>query len=92
MRIEAYNQVMQVYGKQKIKKTANYSSVSSARDALELSGTGKDLQTARAAVAETEDVRKELTAPLKEKIQAGTYDVSGESFAEKLLEKMEALA
>ncbi len=92
MRIEAYNQVMQVYGKQKVKKTERSSSAISARDALELSGTGKDLQTARAAVAEAADVRKELTTPLKERIQAGTYNVSGESFAEKLLEQMEALA
>ena len=92
MRIEAYNQVMQVYGNQKVKKTEKSSSVSAARDALELSGTGRDLQTARAAVAEAADVRKELTAPLKEKIQAGTYEVSGESFAEKLLERMEAMA
>lgn len=92
MRIEAYNQVMQVYGSQKVKKTAKSSSALSARDALELSGAGRDLQTARAAVAEAADVRKELTTPLKEKIKAGSYAVTGESFAEKLLERMEALA
>ena len=39
------------------------------------------------AVADSPDIREELTAPLKEKINAGTYNVSSESFADKLMKK-----
>ncbi|SFK77700.1 anti-sigma-28 factor, FlgM family [Lachnospiraceae bacterium KH1T2] len=92
MRVEAYNQVMQIYGKQKSNKVNSSSSVSSAKDALELSEFGYDLQTAKKAVADAQDVREDLTAPLKAKIEAGTYDVSGESFADKLMAKLSELA
>ena len=48
----------------------------------------KDYQTAMKAVAACSDVREELTTPLKEKIQAGTYKVDADVFAEKLLRKI----
>ena len=92
MRVEAYNQVMQVYGAQKLKKAEAAKNVSRGKDAVEFSGLGMDLQTAKAAVAEAADIREELTAPLKAQIQNGTYEVSGESFAEKLMAKLEQFA
>ena len=33
------------------------------------------------------DVREEVVAPLKKAINAGTYEVSGDQFAQKLFEK-----
>ena len=92
MRVEAYNQVMQVYGAQKVKKAQDIKKASFGNDAVEFSGKGMDLQAAKAAVAVAPDVREELTAPLKEQIQNGTYEVSGESFAEKLMAKMKEFA
>ena len=35
------------------------------------------------------DVREEVVTPLKKSINAGTYQISAESFANKLLEKFE---
>lgn len=87
MRIEAYNQVQQLYNTKKpgqVKKTAS----SSFADQLQISTVGKDIQVAKSAVAACPDVREDVTAPIKASIAAGTYEVSASSFAEKLLENM----
>lgn len=90
MRIEAYNQVQQVYQTKRTGKTQKSASVSRT-DRLQISSFGKDIQTAKAAVASAPDIREELTAPIREKIQDGTYEVSNESFAEKLMKKYEEM-
>ncbi len=92
MRVEAYNQIMQVYGAQKLKKANAVKAAAYGKDAVEFSDRGIDLQTAKAAVAAASDVREELTAPLKEQIQNGTYEVSDESFADKLMAKLAEFA
>jgi negative regulator of flagellin synthesis FlgM len=58
-------------------------------DQVQISSIGKDIQIAKAAVKASPDVRAELTAPIKEKIQSGTYSVETSSFAEKLIQKYE---
>lgn len=90
MRIEAYTQVQQLYQTKKVNQARKSGSVSHA-DQLQISNLGKDFQTARAAVAGSPDLREELTAPIKAKIQSGTYSVDNESFAEKLLKKYEEM-
>lgn len=91
MRIQAYTQVQQLYNTQKNKKTSSTTTVSSKKDALELSSIGKELQIAKKAVSEASDIREDVTAPIKAQIQNGTYEVSGESFAQKLIAKYNAL-
>ncbi len=88
MRIEAYTQVQQIYGNKKTAKMQKSMKAASS-DQLQISNIGKDIQTAKAAVAASSDIREELTAPLKASIANGTYQVSGESFAEKLMQKYE---
>lgn len=90
MRIEAYNQVQQLYNTKKpgqLRKAAG----KSFSDQLQISSVGKDIQTAKTAVAASPDVREDVTAPIKASIAAGTYQVSAESFADKLLEKYEEM-
>ena len=86
MRIEAYNMVSQVYGTQKPHKAQGMTKVSRT-DEVQISSFGKDLAVAKQAVKNAPDVREDVTAPLKASIAAGTYSVSSESFADKLLEK-----
>ena len=87
MRIGAYNQVNQLYGKQSVKK--NHDSVTvgatSARDQVSFSTTGKDIQITKAALSSIPDIREDKVNAIKERIAAGTYDVSAESFADKLI-------
>ena len=88
MRIEAYTQVQQIYKEtSKVKGGSNKKSVNRF-DELQLSSIGKDYQTAKQAVSAAPDVREELIAPLRSSIKSGTYQVSNESFADKLLAEM----
>lgn len=90
MRIESYTQVQQLYRTKKTAK-AQQTSKKASSDQIQISSFGKDIQVAKNAVAASDDIRAELTAPLKASIANGTYQVSGESFAEKLLEKYEEI-
>lgn len=87
MRIEAYTQVQQIYKTQKTDKSQKKASVA-ATDQLQISSIGRDYQVAKQAVAASRDIREEITAPLKNRIQAGTYGVEAGAFADKLLERM----
>lgn len=92
MRIDAYNQIQQIYGNKSIKKTEEKRvSSSSFKDQLLLSAAGKDAQIAKQAVANTPDVREDMVASLKEQIDSGTYEVSADDLAGKLLEKYNGL-
>lgn len=84
MRIEAYNQVQQIY-KTSTTGKAKGAGKTSFSDQFQISSFGKDIQTAKVAVAASPDIREDVTAPIKAKIQNGAYEVSGESFADKLL-------
>lgn len=88
MRIDALSTIQQVYGTQQKRKTTSVQNTSYGRDAVEISSIGKSFQIAKKAVNDSADIRESKTAPLKEQIKAGTYNVSGESFADKLMEKL----
>ena len=90
MRIEAYTQVQQIYKTSKTSKSQKKSGIS-ASDQLEISSFGREYQIAKQAVAASADIREDVTAPLKKSIQAGTYEVSVEKFADKLLQKYEEM-
>ena len=47
------------------------------------------MQVAKQAVQNSPDVREDLVAKYKAQIQDGTYQVSSESFADKLIRHME---
>ena len=88
MRIEAYNAISQIYQGKKPAKVSK-STKSYSRDMLQISSIGKDIQTLKQAVANTSDIRSEITEPIKAAINNGTYSVSNDDFAAKLLEKYE---
>ncbi len=85
MRIDAYNQISQIYQTNNKYKTQKTSSTS-GRDQVEISSFGKAYQVAKSAVSETPDVREDKITDLKARVENGTYDVSPEEFADKLLE------
>lgn len=92
MRIDAYNHIQQLYGTKSIKKTEEKRvNQTSFKDQLMLSAAGKDAQIAKQAVADTPDVRENVIAPIKEQLDNGTYEVSVDDLAGKLLEKYNGL-
>lgn len=84
MRINPYIQVQQMYHTKKA-GTAKKTGSAGRTDGVMISSIGKDIQTAKQAVAAAPDVRAELVEPIKSAVQSGTYDVSGGKFADKLL-------
>ena len=90
MRIDAYNQISQVYGVNQKMKTSSASKVYSA-DKVEISSFGHDLQVAKKAVTESPDVRADRVAEIKAKMQNGTYEIDMDSFADVLLKKFEEM-
>lgn len=87
MRIGSFNQVAQVYGSQPVKKNHNSSQVSAAstKDQVSFSAVGKDIQIAKNALSSVPDVRQDKVNALRASIASGTYQVSAESFADKLM-------
>ena len=90
MRIEAYTQVQQLYNATKPAKLQGKAHVS-ATDRIQISSIGKDIQIAKNAVAAAPDIREDVVAPIRAAVTNGTYQVSAESFAEKLLQKYEEI-
>ena len=86
MRIDAINRVSQLYHANSTKRVAKAGSVEKF-DSVQISQMGKDYQVAKAAVAATPDVRTDLVNDIKQRMQDGTYDVSMEMLADKLLAK-----
>lgn len=91
MRIEAYNQVHQLYQTGKVSKTRQTNGSSRVDQQLQFSSLGKDIRAAQAAVAGAPDIREDLTASIKARVQSGTYSVDNASFAEKLLQKFDEM-
>lgn len=86
MRIEAYTKIQQMYNTTVTNKSQRTAAVRKS-DQLHISTFGKDSQIAKQAVASGSDIREELVASLRDKIRDGSYDVSIESFADKLMAK-----
>ncbi len=90
MRIEAYAQVQQLYNNNSTKQLKKETKSTSFSDQLQISSMGKDIQVAKQAVANSADVREDLVASVKSRINNGTYEVDGASLAEKLYQKYSA--
>ena len=86
MRIDAYNKINQMQSVSKINKVSKKGTVSQT-DKLEISQAGKDYHVAKQAVKEASDIRVDLVNDIKERLANGTYNVSDEDFADKLLER-----
>lgn len=84
MRIEAYNQLQQVYKTNRVQKSAEVAK-SGQMDNVQISSIGKDILTAKNAVKAAPDVREDVVKPIKTAIDNGTYDVSADAFADKLM-------
>lgn len=86
MRIDAYNQVNQIYQATKTAKTKAKPS-KNVTDTLEVSNVGKDLQIAKQALNATSDVREEKINAIKAAMASGTYNVSAEELADNILNR-----
>lgn len=87
MRIEAYNQVAQLYKTNKTSNSHAAATTSMGRDEVQISSFGRDYQIAKKAVAEASDIREDKVTEMKSKYESNDYQVDTGDFASKLLEK-----
>lgn len=80
------NKAMQIYNKKATEKLGNAQSVEGPKDELQLSNKAKEYQIAMQAFKNLPEVRKDLVNDLKNKIQQGSYNVTGEKIADKIIE------
>ena len=86
MRVEAYSAVNRIYQSGAASSAKKGGSTASYSDKLEISRTAKDYQTAKEAVSRTSEVREDKVA-----MEAGTYRVSAQEVAGKMLENIATL-
>ncbi len=86
MRVDALNQVSQLYKQTKPKKVTQ-TNTSYAKDEFQISQTAQDYQIAKKAVSEASEVREEKVAEFKEALASGTYNVSSQEIADKMVSK-----
>ena len=85
MRIDAFNKVSELYKASSVKSTAKAKG-GSFSDKLEISQAGRDYQVAKQAIARTPDIREATVNEIKQRMEAGTYNVTIQDVAEKLVE------
>lgn len=89
MRIDAYNAISQVYNTTKpVKKASSEKKIAAKDDTLEISQFGKAMHVAKKAISEAEDIRMDKVESIKKQMQEGTYQVSDEALADKILESI----
>ncbi len=86
MRIDSISKVAQLYSSNGVTKTEK-KKVRDDKDKVQISQAGRDFQVAKKAVAEAPDVRAARVEDIKKRMAEGTYDVSGEAFAAKVIER-----
>ena len=86
MRIDALNQVSQLYQTSKPKKVLK-NKENDTSDKFEISQSAKDYQTAKAAVKTSSDIMEDKVAELKEAVTSGAYNVSAAEIADKMVGK-----
>ncbi|MDF2951222.1 MAG: hypothetical protein K0S18_805 [Anaerocolumna sp.] len=84
MRIDAYNKVAQLYQSSNAKKAVKVNGLE-ASDQVEISRIGKEYQVAKQAIAGTPDVRMDKVNEIKKRMESGTYNVTMEEVADKIL-------
>ena len=85
MRIDAYNQISQLYQASKPKKITKKSEAT-VKEQYTVSSKGQYYQ-AKKALAAAPDIREEKVAALKEQIASGSYNVSAQEIADSVVSK-----
>jgi len=85
MRVETFTKVSQLYQSSTPAKVEKKEK-GSKNDTLEISHYGKEFHIAKKAALEAPEVREDKVSAMKNSLASGTYQVSMEEVADKLLE------
>lgn len=82
------NKAMQIYNNKATEKVNNTKDVKAPKDELQLSNKAREYQIAMKAFKELPEVREDLVNDLKNQIKQGSYNVTGEEIADKIIESV----
>ena len=82
------NKAMQIYNNKTTEKLDHTKSVEAPKDELQLSNRAKEYQIAMKAFKNLPEVREDLVNDLKNQIKQGSYNVTGEEIADKIIESV----
>ncbi|MBZ4647251.1 MAG: negative regulator of flagellin synthesis FlgM [Petroclostridium sp.] len=83
-----FSKIIGVYNKnKKIEKANNIQGVEGKKDTISISSQAKDYQLALKAVRQVPDIREEKVRELEQKYSSGTYNISSEDVADKIVSK-----
>ena len=85
MTVSNVSRVYTAYQFQSAAPVARMSRAEERKDTVAISNQARDYSTARSALKNTPDVREDLVNSIRERIKSGTYNVSSEDIANKLL-------
>ncbi len=88
MRIDHINNIYETYKKQSLSSTKPVTKMQK-KDEVELSGTARDFQAVYKVLSTTPSIREDKVNEIKEKISSGTYNVSSEEVADKILSSLD---
>ena len=88
MRIDQVNNIYETYKKQSIAQVKPPTKTQK-KDEVALSKTAKDFQAVYKLLNATPDIRQDKVDDIKEKINAGNYNVKAEEVAEKILARLD---
>lgn len=86
MRVDAYNKINQMYQTNKSKKTTTLKK-GNEKDSLEISKNGQSYNYIKQVVGSTPDIREDIVSRIKNELVSGTYNISDNDLAERILEK-----
>lgn len=92
MRIDAYNTINRIYQTKEATSVNKTKGAEKSNDKFEISQTAQSYQTAKKAVNNASDVREDKVSLIKAQLSAGTYQVSSEDVADKILDNAETLS
>jgi negative regulator of flagellin synthesis FlgM len=79
---------LKIYGKANDASGKRVGGAELPKDQLELSAKAKEFQVALKAFKELPDIREAKVNEIKERLQQGSYSVSGQEIAEKIFESI----
>lgn len=86
MKVDAYNQVNQIYQTTKPKKVTK-TGETKVKEQYRVSQSGKDYQIAKNALSQVPEIREDKVNYFKGVLASGTYNVSSQEIAESMVSK-----
>ncbi|MDR5659769.1 flagellar biosynthesis anti-sigma factor FlgM [Serpentinicella sp. ANB-PHB4] len=83
------SKVMNLYNKNKSAAVDKAEGVKSKKDQVEISDKAKEFQIAMKAFKALPDIRENKVNEIKQRIETGSYNVSGQEIAEKMVQSVQ---